>query len=81
MSLIKRKIRTFHVVVLQQMQRNEQKHVMYVRSYCFAVQMRVSLNFFKTGFTSSKLIYPSMVLVGGSMKKANSLSQWFLSVT
>ena len=46
MSLIKRKIRTFHVVVLQQMQRNEQKHVMYVRSYCFAVQMRVSLNFF-----------------------------------
>ena len=75
MSLIKRKIRTFHVVVLQQMQRNEQKYVMYVRSYCFAVQMRVSR------FTSSKLIYPSMVLDGGSMKKANSRSQWFLSVT
>lgn len=41
-SLIKRKLRTFHVVVLQQMQRNEQKHVMYGRSYCFAAQMRVS---------------------------------------
>lgn len=67
-SLIKRKLRTFHVVVLQQMQRNEQKHVMYVRSCCFAAQMRVS------PFTSSKLIYPSMVLDGGSMEKANSRS-------
>ena len=46
------------------MQRNEQKHVMHVGSYCFAAQMRVSR------FTSSKLIHPSMVLDGGSMKKA-----------
>ena len=35
-STIKREIRHFHVVVVQQQQRNVQKSVMHVRSCCFA---------------------------------------------
>ena len=36
MSSIKRKIRHFHVVVVQKRERNVQKSVMHVRSCCFA---------------------------------------------
>ena len=36
-SSIKREIRKFHVVVVQRWQRNLQKSVMHVQSYCFAI--------------------------------------------
>ena len=36
-SSIKREIRKFHVVVVQRWQRNLQKSVMQVQSYCFAI--------------------------------------------
>ena len=36
-SSIKREIRKFHVVVVQRWQRNLQKRVIHVQSYCFAI--------------------------------------------
>ena len=62
MSFIKRRLREFHVVVVQLLERNVPKSVMHVQSYCFADQTYYFL-MFSLPSPSSLLKLPFNVLV------------------